>query len=97
MAKKKKFKKHQFKQRNQADAPLAPAAMPSAEVAAVTSTSVPKSVAPVVVESADLAFVKRDLRKVAVLAAGFVALQLILWYLFRSTALGSHVYSLIKV
>ncbi len=39
-----------------------------------------------------LAFIKHDLRTIALLAAGCIALELVLWYLLQHTGLGTTVF-----
>jgi hypothetical protein len=43
------------------------------------------------------AYVKADVKRIAILAAFFFALELGLWYLFNSTGLGASIYSLVSV
>lgn len=45
----------------------------------------------------DFTYVGRDLRKIAILAIGFVAGEFILWYLMNYTSLGAMVYGILKV
>jgi hypothetical protein len=98
MSSKKKHRKKQFKARSVTapQAVTAPLAMPAAPVvpqapAAVVAT--PQSTE----ETVRLRLIRRDIRRVAVLAGSFVALQLVLWYLFGHTSLGNSVYQLIKI
>lgn len=99
MAKKKKsHKKQQFKYAAPtAHRDLTPAVAGSQPI--TTAGVVTKTVKGGVLsyEVANLSLIKNDIRKVAVLAVGFVALQLALWWLFEHTGLGAAVYHLIKV
>ncbi len=93
MAKKKSRKKHQFKH----SAPVASSPTRAAEPAVVTREPA-KSVPPVAAyEVENLSLIKQDVRKVAVLAAAFVALQAVLWFVFNYTSFGASVYHLIKL
>lgn len=88
MAKKKTRRQHQFKHVKSNSLTNSPAR--SAEV-------VRPAAATTIVTSHPFAYVLSDLRKVAVMGAGFVALQLILWYIFNATALGERIYSLVRL
>lgn len=103
MAKKKNRKKHNFKYAtssgtNRAAAP-AEASTPAARQSVTPVAAAAKS--PVINKNLavgdDLSYVTKDLSKVAVLAAAFTALELILWYLFNHTGLGTQVYHLIRL
>jgi hypothetical protein len=45
----------------------------------------------------DFSYVASDLRRVLLLAASLVALEVLLWLLFTHTGLGNAVYSLVRV
>jgi small neutral amino acid transporter SnatA (MarC family) len=101
MAKKKKHKKRNFTHGNQT--PVKSGTSPSADTPVPSATKpsrVPAMAAPASIadphELTHLAQIKSDIRKVAVLAASFVVFQII-WYLFEHTALGTHIYSLVKI
>ncbi len=99
MAKKKKshklHKKNQFKDAS----PTNSATTGEAQVKPTPVVAATKGVnsASLNYEIANLHLIKRDIRKVALLAGFFVALQLVLWFLFEHTGLGNAVYHLIKV
>lgn len=94
MAKKKKsHKKHQqFKYAT----PTAPSVggEPKRSEAATNKPAASRSYS---YEVASLPLIKKDLRKVIILAGSFVVLQLILWFLFDHTGLGPSIYRVIKV
>jgi hypothetical protein len=92
MAKKKRAKKHQFKYA----APTVAKSTTDTVVEQLETTSKATPAVPMAtVAHADL--LHRDLRKVIVLASGFVVLEFVLWFLLNHTSLGSTVYGLIKV
>lgn len=96
MAKKKTRRQHQFKHVKSNSLTNSPAR--SAEVVRpAAATTSPASAPTTIVTSHPFAYVLSDLRKVAVMGAGFVALQLILWYIFNATALGERIYSLVRL
>lgn len=94
MAKKKyQTKKHTFKHAN-----VAPAVSDAA-----TSSSVPEASRPftasraATVDTRDFAYVTADLRRIFVIGGSLVVAELVLWFLFSHTSLGSNVYSLIHL
>ncbi len=99
MSKKKNRKKHQFKH----------TAPPSVQTEGVQTQAMgqqgsnSKPLAPRKSSNAALAgvdnfdYVPGDIKRVAILAFGFITLQMILWYLFNHTGLGAHVYGLVKL
>jgi hypothetical protein len=91
MSSKKKHRKKQFKPHRPSAPQATPAAVsqPSAVVAPVPTT--PNITVP------HLALIRHDVRRVVVLATGFVMLQALLWYLFTHTGVGNTVYGLIKL
>lgn len=101
--KKKSHKKHQFKH-SQSSASAAGASQSNAtspNQPAERANPAPASVVPTVsnaaavsYEVADLALIKRDVRKVLIMAGSFVVLQVGLWLLFNHTGLGNIVYHL---
>lgn len=100
MAKKKSHRKHQFKH----TAPAAHVAEkptdlgPSIKPAAAPKLNTLKGSSTLEAEfGPGLSFVRHDLRKVGVLAAGFIAVELVLWYLLNHTGLGPAVYQLVKL
>jgi hypothetical protein len=95
MAKKKQTKKHRFKYAEPVGSGVGstPTIAPIPDVA---SASVPRS-NPIGVSSRDFAYVRRDLRRLSILAAGLIIFELILWWLFGHSGLGSAVYSLVHV
>jgi hypothetical protein len=102
MAKKKSHKKrHNIKAKKQSASSITPST--SQVAAAVSTTSASVAVAPAVVKNttastdSKLLYVRRDLVRIVWLVSGFVALELVLWYLFDHTGLGSSIYSLIKI
>lgn len=95
MSKKKKSqKKHQFKYAEAKSATASPA-QSSANLSAPTSSAAAKQTS-LGYQVANLELIKGDVRKVLVLAGSFVLLQLVLWFVFGHTSLGSGVYHLIK-
>ena len=101
MAKKTKTsKKHRFKY---AEPSVSAAAAAAPVVAAPAPASkVPAAAAPALAEAAtvagrDFSYVGTDLRRVGVLAASLLALELVLWYLFGHTGVGNVVYNLFQV
>ena len=100
MAKKKQSgKKHRFKYAAPTTAPAAPTAVSgpaTAEAAAPMATKVPSRGRDSAVVR-DFGYVGRDLRRVGVLAVSLIAVELILWYTFGHTSLGTTVYSWVKV
>ncbi len=93
MSSKKKHRKKQFKaqQPKPQSAPQATVQVEAPTAAVITPT--PQATA----EVAHLSLINRDVRRVMVLAASFVGVEIILWYLFGHTGLGSAVYNLIKL
>jgi hypothetical protein len=45
----------------------------------------------------DFSYVAGDLRRIAVMAAGFILLEVILWFVFGHTGLGDSIYHLVQV
>jgi hypothetical protein len=93
MAKKKSSKanrKHEFKYA----APSATVVVPSAKAASGTSVT-----AAVIggTTQRDFSYVGRDLRRIVLLGSTLILLQLVLWYLFDHTGLGSSVYNLVQL
>lgn len=99
MAKKKQSKKHKFKYAGEVQGVSAPAAASvAARPAQLVRAAQPASVrAAVAMGARDFSYVGRDLRRIAVLAAGLVLLELALWYLFSHTGVGNSVYNFINV
>ncbi len=103
MAKKKNRKKHNFKYASgggvQTVDTKSNAAPPSAATSAPPAPAVvtrPQLAAKTAVGD-DLSYVGKDLGKISVLATTFIAVELVLWYLFNHTGLGVQVYRLIKL
>ena len=99
MAKKKKqAKKHSFKYID----PTAASVVASAG-ATQTATTEGAAAAPgkprreVAVTTRDFSYVNSDLRRIGVLAASLVALEVVLWLLFTHSGVGNSVYSWFKV
>lgn len=99
MAKKKARKKHQFKHVRPAGPAASGVPAGARNSSAPAGTPPPASPARPALASADPAhaYVIGDVRRVVVMATGFVALQVALWYLLNSTELGERLYSLIKL
>ena len=97
MAKKNQSKKHRFKYAEQPPATslvgLAPehpqATQPLASVATVSSARMSPG--------RDFSYVGADLRRIAVMAAGLIAFETVLWYAFGHTGLSSSIYKLFNL
>ena len=105
MGKKKQRKKHQFKAAHVGGAAIpavqtsqhaTPAARESAAVVAEKRTKATRN-SQALAGVEDFGYVSVELKRVAILAVGLVALELILWVLFRQTGLGTRVYQTIKL
>lgn len=104
MAKKKNIsKKHKFKHVEAGSAqPLATVAptdpatvSPAAKTAAPARATAP---APAYIGSGrDFRYVSTDLKRIGILAASLVALELVLYYVLQHTVLGTTVYSLVRI
>jgi hypothetical protein len=105
MAKKKsQNKKHKFKYAEPTSSVIsagAPATQPNEAATTQPSRVIAPAGRPVRVVAAldtrDFSYVGQDLRRVGVMAGSLLALEVILWYLFGHSGLGSAVYNLIKV
>ena len=96
MAKKKNRKKHSFKPR-QADL-VATTEQTSSTTGDISTSVVTKPThKSSQTQGIDLSYVSSDMKKTAILVAIFLVLELVLWYLFRTTSLGTKAYSLIKL
>lgn len=71
------------------DGTAAPASVP----APIAAGPMP---APVGIQASRVSYVSGDVRRIGVLVVSCVAAELVLWYLFTYTGLGSAAYSLIK-
>ena len=98
MSKKKSRKKHQFKytssQAGVVSAPEVGSGEPVNRAVAIPRKS-QANAALAGVDNFD--YVAGDVKRVAMLAAGFITLQVFLWYLFGHTTLGSTIYGLVKL
>jgi branched-subunit amino acid ABC-type transport system permease component len=103
MAKKKQRKKHQFKATNLGSTASSQVAQSSVETTTGTSQAVAAKPAKVTRNSQalagveDFSYVSVELKRVLILAVGLVALELLLWVLFRQTSVGTRVYEIIKL
>ncbi|HSH31492.1 MAG TPA: hypothetical protein VK963_02375 [Candidatus Saccharimonadales bacterium] len=101
MAKKKHRKKHQFKYGAVKTQPAGGVAgvtvVPPAEKKLTQPRQHQPATASIQQPLAALNYTKRDVQKTVYFSVGFVVLQLVLWYLFSNTPLGSTVYSLVKI
>lgn len=89
MAKKKtKNKKHSFKY---AEPTLSASDRPVSQPVAGSRPASP------VATTRDFSYLPVDLRRLAIFASGLVVVELVLWYLFGHTSLGSTVDGLIKL
>ena len=93
MSKKKSKKKHKFKHGQSPAAIGVSPVSPSGGSAAVSAAVVKRNAEDVL----NLGHVLSDVRRVAILGAGFIILQIALWYVFEHSALGPNVYNLIKL
>jgi hypothetical protein len=98
MSSKKSKKKHSKKQQFKYAVPtVTPAQSSPASVQMLSKASLAVSAPAVTTAIPGIDRIRRDVRRVLVLAASFVLLELVLWYLFSHTALGPAVYKLIKL
>ncbi len=108
MAKKKKLHKKQQRQHKQSFAKSSSAQLPVAaaqgtretmvtSAAVVVGSGAVRAPAPFDYAVENLDLIRKDVRKVVVLAATFVLIQVLLWVLFEHTGLGSAVYSFVKI
>jgi hypothetical protein len=101
MSSKKSKKKHGKKQQFKYAAPVgAPASVVSSSqstatpIASLSKATLASPVAVARVEVPGLHLIRHDVRRVLVLAGSFVAIELMLWYLFGHTPLGPTIYKL---
>jgi heme/copper-type cytochrome/quinol oxidase subunit 3 len=98
MAKKKKHKKHNFNHAKSApqatNKPAEPTAIAATPTRARAVASGPQ-LAALAMPDKHMQQITADVRRVLMLAVGFVLLQIILWYLFEHTGLGPAVYNLV--
>ena len=101
MAKKKySTKKHRFKH-----AEPSPAVLETRENGATpapaTATTAPAKPrvygGGAAVSERDFSYVAVDLRRIAIMATGFILLEVILWYVFGHTGVGDSIYHLVQV
>jgi len=100
MAKKKQSgKKHKFKYAEPnltVQAPVS-AAAGAAMATSTAGASTSARLRPAAGNDRDFGYVFGDLRRIVILAAILVSVELVLWYLFSYTGLGSSIYNLVKV
>jgi hypothetical protein len=102
MAKKKsQSKKHKFKYseptsgvRPDLEKGVPEATISNAKVMAKAKQGRPAGA--VVADTRDFSYVGADVRRIGVLAASLVALELVIWYLFGHTGLGNAVFNLVQ-
>jgi hypothetical protein len=101
MAKKKQTKKHKFKYAAPTTGALnAPAVGTTAAASGVTTEVSAKPVQTVGLVTStgrNFAYVGQDLSRVGIFAVSLIAAELVLWWLFGHTGLGSSVYNLVHV
>jgi hypothetical protein len=99
MSSKKKHRKKSFKRSTSRSVLATVTAKSASAVSTVAPVAVPAATAIVAIEPTSeqdlrLVRIKRDVRRALVLAGGFIVLQLVLWYVFGHTSLGSSIYKL---
>ena len=100
MAKKKQSKKHKFKysepttQLRAADAGVMATLQSNGSQTTILRLPTGRVVA---ATTRDFSYVISDLRRILVLGVSLVLAELVLWYLFGHTGLGTYVYSLVNV
>jgi hypothetical protein len=99
MAKKKQSKKHKFKY-SEPTTELRPAdsSLPTLKTGGNQTTVLrPPAGRMAAIQSRDFSYVLSDLKRIFVLGVSLVLAELLLWYLFGHTGLGSTVYNLVNV
>jgi hypothetical protein len=97
MAKKKNIgKKHRFKHA-EPSAAILDSSESGKGVSEAAVASRPRPTGGVAVVERDFSYVPIDLRRIGMMAAGFLCLQLILWYMFGHTSIGNAIYNLVQV
>ena len=86
-------KKHRFKYAEPTTAMIATAEPQAAGVNAPTGT---KASAPATTVMPALPYIRRDLRRLGVLAASLAGAELVLWYAMSHTGLSNAIYSLFR-
>lgn len=91
MAKKKfQAKKHSFKH-------VEPIVQAGGSDVAQSGTGTVGSAATSVTPGRDFSYVGTDLRRILVIGGSLVLGEVVLWYLFGHTSLGTHVYNLVRL
>jgi hypothetical protein len=97
MAKKKNIgRKHRFKHAEPSAAFLG-SSDSGKGVSADIETGRPRTAGGVAVAERDFSYVPVDLRRIGMMATGFLCLQLLMWYLFGNTSIGNTIYNLVQV
>lgn len=97
MAKKKHHKKQSFKYGNVGGTGVATAETIVKAPIATSNVKRHSSAVASTENNASLMHVKSDVRRLTILAVGFVVAEMLLWVLFNNTKLGEIVYSWIKL